>query len=72
LRSREELDVDLSSQQIIDLVDQANQSVGFVLGFQPWPAYREVRIEHEVFERWLSPRFDLPTTYLAPYQRECG
>jgi len=66
LRSREELDVDLSSQQIIDLVDQANQSVGFVLGFQPWPAYREVRIDHEVFERWLSPRFDLPTTYLAP------
>jgi hypothetical protein len=66
LRNREESDVDLSSRQIVDLVDRANQSVGFVLGFQPWPAYREVRIDHKVFERWLSPRFDLPTTYLAP------
>jgi hypothetical protein len=66
LRSREGATVDLSSQQIIDLVDHANQSVGFVLGFQPWPAYREIRIDHQVIERWLSPRFDLSTIYLVP------
>jgi hypothetical protein len=64
LRSRE--GADLSPQQVTDLVDRANQSVGFVPGFQPWPAYREIRIDHQVLERWLSPRFDLPTTYLAP------
>src|SRR6266852_1030459 len=46
LRSREDVDVDLSPQQVTDLVDRANQSVGFVLGFQPRPAYREIRIEH--------------------------
>jgi hypothetical protein len=66
LRSREGLDVHLSPQQVTDLVDRVNQSVGFVLGFQPWPAYREVRIDHKVFERWLSPRFDVSTTYLTP------
>ncbi len=65
LRSRE-MDLDPSSQQIIDLVDRTNQAVGFVLGFHPWPAYRELRINHQVVERWLSPRFDLPTTYLVP------
>ena len=66
LRSREDVNVDFSPDQVTDLVDRANQSVGFVLGFQPWPAYREIRIDHQVLERWLSPRFDLPTTYLAP------
>jgi hypothetical protein len=66
LRSREDADVDLSSQEVSDVVDRANQSVGFVLGFNPWPAYREVRIDYRVFERWVSPRFDLATTYLAP------
>jgi hypothetical protein len=66
LRSCEDVDVDLSPEQITDLVDRANQSVGFVLGFQPWPAYREIRIDHKVFERWLTPRFNLTTTYLTP------
>jgi hypothetical protein len=66
LRSLKDATVDRSSGQVIDLVDRANQSVGFVLGFQPWPAYREIRIDHQVFERWLSPRFDLSTTYLVP------
>jgi hypothetical protein len=66
LRSRGDADVNLSPEQITDLVDRANQSVGLVLGFQPWPAYREIRIDHKVFERWLTPRFDLMTTYLTP------
>ena len=66
LRSREEADVNLSPQQVADLVDRANQSVGFVLGFQPWAAYREIRIDHKIFERWLTPHFDLATTYLTP------
>ncbi len=66
LRSREDLEVDLSIEQVSDIVDCANQSVGFVLGFNPWPAYREIRVDHRVFERWISPQFDLPTTYFAP------
>jgi hypothetical protein len=66
VRSREEADVQLFPPQITDLVDRVNQSVGLVLGFQPWPAYREVRIDHQVFERWLSPRFDLSSAYLVP------
>ncbi len=66
LRSREKADVDLSAEEITDMIDRANQAVGFVLGFNPWPAYREVRFDHKVIERWLSPSFDLPTTYLTP------
>jgi hypothetical protein len=66
LRSREDADLDVSSQEVCDVVDRANQSVGFVLGFNPWPAYREIRIDHQVLERWISPNFDLPTTYLTP------
>jgi len=66
LRSREDVDVDLSVEDIISVVESANQAIGFVLGFNPWPAYREIRIDHQVFERWISPQFDLPTTYLAP------
>jgi len=66
LRSRKQADVDLSAEEITDMIDRANQAVGFVLGFNPWPAYREVRIDHKVVERWLSPSFDLPTTYLTP------
>ncbi len=66
LRNREGSGMDLPSRQVIDLVDRANQAVGFVLGFQPWPAYREVRIDHKIFERWVSPRFDLATAYLTP------
>jgi hypothetical protein len=66
LKSREGVDVDLSAEQVSDIVDCAGQSVGFVLGFHPWPAYREVRIDHKISERWVSPRFDLATTYLTP------
>jgi len=66
LKSRDDLDVKLSAQQVSDIVDCAGQSVGFVLGFHPWPAYREVRIDHKISERWVSPRFNLATTYLTP------
>ena len=66
LRDREDVDVDFSADEITDIIDRANQAVGFVLGFNPWPAYREVRIDHRIVERWLSPKLDLPTTYLTP------
>jgi hypothetical protein len=69
LRSREDADVDLSEEEMIDVIDRANQAVGFVLGFNPWPAYREIRINHRVVERWLSPTFGLPTTYLTPVSK---
>ena len=66
LRDREDVDLDISSEAVTDIVDRTNQAVGFVLGFNPWPAYREIRVNHRVLERWLSPTFDLPTTYLTP------
>jgi hypothetical protein len=66
LRSRENADVYFSREQVSEIVDCANQSVGFVLGFHPWPAYREGRIDHKICERWLSPQFNLATTYLTP------
>lgn len=69
LKSREGLDVDLSAEQVNDIVDCVGQSVGFVLGFHPWPAYREVRIDHKISERWVSPQFDLATTYLTPISK---
>jgi hypothetical protein len=65
LRSREG-GSGLSDKEVVDLVDHANQAVGFVLGFNPWPAYREIRIDHRIRERWLSPRFDLLAIYLTP------
>jgi hypothetical protein len=66
LRSVPEVAVDLSSGDITDLVDRVSQAVGFVLGFHPYPAYHEVRMNHRVYERWLSPRFNLSTIYLVP------
>jgi hypothetical protein len=69
LRDREDVEVDLSSKDITDIVDRANQAVGFVLGFNPWPAYREIRVDQQMFERWVSPQFDLPTTYLTPISK---
>ncbi len=65
LRSREG-SPRLSDKEVIDLVDHASQAVGFVVGFHPWPAYREIRVNHRICERWLSPRFDLSAIYLAP------
>ena len=69
LRSREDVDIHLSQEEVTDIVDRTNQAIGFVLGFNPWPAYREIRINHKVLERWLSPSFDLPTTYLTPVSK---
>ena len=69
LRSRRDTDIEYSEEEVTDIVDRTNQVIGFVLGFNPWPAYREIRINHKVLERWLSPSFDLPTTYLTPISK---
>ncbi len=50
----------------IDLVDRVMRAAAFVGGFHPWPAYREIRVDHPVIERWISPRLNLKQTYLAP------
>ena len=55
-----------SKEEIIALVDQINESVGFCFGFNPWPAYREIRFDHAIIERWAMPRSDLTTTFFAP------
>jgi len=48
------------------IIDSIGHAVGFCFGFNPWPAYREVRVNHVIVERWITPRLNLPTTYLAP------
>lgn len=55
-----------SEEVVRSLVEHVNQAVGFTFGFQPWPAYREVRFDHRIIERWLSPQFDLASSYLVP------
>jgi len=66
LRSIPDSGIVKDEETVTSLVDHVNQAVGFTLGFQPWPAYRELRIDHRIIERWLSPRFDLATSYLVP------
>jgi hypothetical protein len=64
IKSEERKDVrDLDAS---DLVDRVARSVGFAFGFHPWPVYRELRRDHVVVERWLSPRLGLSQSFLAP------
>lgn len=56
----------------IDLLDRASIAVAFIHGFHPWPAYREIRIDHRIVERWISPRLNLKQTYLAPVSQRMG
>lgn len=65
LRSTEQ-DAALDAASPSELVDHVAQSVAFAFGFHPWPVYREVRIDHRVKERWLSPHLNLSQTFLAP------
>lgn len=48
------------------LVDRLTRSVAFAFGFHPWPSYREIRVDHRVYERWISPRFELGQMFIAP------
>jgi len=50
----------------IELTDRIIRSIGFVLGFHPWPCYREFRFNHRVIERWISPHLNLKQSFLAP------
>jgi hypothetical protein len=52
--------------KIAPLVDRTCRSIGFAFGFHPWPAYREIRVDHRLKERWLSPRLGLKQTFFAP------
>ena len=70
LRSADDSQRALTSADVISLVDCVNQSVGFCLGFNPWPVYREILVDHVVVERWIRPKMNLPTTYLAPISEQ--
>lgn len=48
------------------IIESIANAVGFCFGFNPWPVYREIRVNHIIVERWICPQFELPTTYLAP------
>jgi len=55
-----------------DLVDRVVSAVAFIHGFHPWQAYREIRINHRVVERWISPRLNLKQSFLAPVSEKMG
>ena len=52
-----------------ELVKSIEQAVGFTHGFQPWPVYREVRIDHRIIERWIACHQALGQTSLSPISR---
>jgi hypothetical protein len=49
-----------------ETVKLLEQGVGFTHGFQPWPVYREVRMDHRVTERWIGCHQALDQTGLSP------
>lgn len=51
------------------LVESIEQAVGFTHGFQPWPVYREVRIDHRIIERWIVCHQALGQASLSPISR---
>lgn len=72
LHVREREGTTASVSDPIDLVNRLCDAVAFTHGFQPWPVYREVRVDHRVVERWLSPKLNLKQTYLAPLSGGLG
>jgi len=48
------------------IIESIGNAVGFCFGFNPWPVYREIRVNYIIVERWICPQLNLPTTYLAP------
>jgi hypothetical protein len=50
----------------VELVNRVIGAVAFTMGFHPWPAYREIRNNHLIIERFISPHLNLKQTYLAP------
>lgn len=70
LRSKENDPTEITD--LCELTDRIIWSVGFTFGFHPWPTYRELRIDHKVEERWISPRLFLKDTFLAPVSESLG
>jgi hypothetical protein len=70
LRSPSDSQLILATEDVVSLANHVNQSVGFCLGFNPWPAYREIRVDHVVVERWIRPRVNLPSTYFVPISEQ--
>ncbi len=56
----------------VDLVDRICLAVAFTHGFQPWPVYREIRIDHRIVERWMSANLNLRQSMLAPISQRLG
>lgn len=59
-------------REIISLIDCIKRSVAFTHGFHPWPAYMEIRRDHRIIKRFLTPRLKLRQTYLAPLSHSLG
>lgn len=72
LHLRDTGDSDTPVLDPVDLVDRVVNAVAFIHGFHPWPAYREIRINHRVVERWISPRLNLKQSFLAPVSQRMG
>jgi hypothetical protein len=72
LHLRDTGDSDTPVLDPVDLVDRVVNAVAFIHGFHPWPAYREIRINHRVVERWIRPRLNLKQSFLAPVSERMG
>jgi hypothetical protein len=56
----------------VDLVERIAYAVAFTHGFQPWPVYREIRIDHRIVERWLGGHLNLGQSTFAPVSDRLG
>jgi len=48
------------------VVESVEKAVAFTHGFQPWPAYREIRRNHRIIERWIGCHISLDQTSISP------
>jgi hypothetical protein len=65
-----------SAEEIVEdpqkLVERIAYAVAFTHGFQPWPVYQEIRVNHRIVERWLSGHLNLGQSTLAPVSERLG
>lgn len=72
LHIRNRKDSEIRIEDPASLIDRIVFAVAFIHGFQPWPAYKELRIDHRVVERWVSTNIHLKQSWFAPIPERLG
>ncbi len=72
LHIRNQKGSDLRVEDPENLVDRITFAVAFTHGFQPWPVYKELRIDHRVVDRWMSTHVNLKQSWLVPISKRLG